>query len=179
VGRGGGEALSERQYPERSWLSPFLEVRESRIEGRGLFATDQIEPGTVIATMGGTVVTDVEFRGLRLTKYSAAAIGEGLNILHSHDTPLQYGNQSCDSNMWMDDEITISARRVIPQKVDATIDYALFTVAPTWWMQCRCGAGSCRGVVTGDDWRLPAVQERYRGHFSPFINHRIDEVAGS
>jgi uncharacterized protein len=78
--------------------------------------------------------------------------------------------------MWMDDEITISARRVIPDGVEATIDYALFTVAATWSMQCHCGADSCRGVVTGDDWRLPAVHERYRGHFSPFINRRIDQV---
>ena len=106
---GGGEALSERQYPERSWLSPLLEVRESRIEGRGLFATEQIEPGTLIAIMGGTVLTDDEFRALQLTKYSAAAIEEGLNILHPEETPLQYGNHSCDSNMWMDDEVTIAA----------------------------------------------------------------------
>ena len=149
------------------------------IEGRGLFATEQIEPGTVLAIMGGTVLTDDEFRDVRLAKYSAAAIDEGLNILHEPDTPLQYGNHSCDSNMWMDDEIAISARRGIPVGAEATIDYALFTVNPSWRMECRCGADQCRGVVTGDDWRLPALQERYRGHFSPFINQRIGRLPGS
>lgn len=29
------------------------------------------------------------------------------------------------------------------------------------------------GSRKGDDWRLPEVQQRYAGHFSPFINERI------
>jgi uncharacterized protein len=52
-------------------------------------------------------------------------------------------------------------------------DYALATVSPEWRMECHCGAASCRGVVTGNDWQLAELQERYRGHFSPFINARI------
>lgn len=168
-----------REYPKTCSVSPLIEVRESAIDGQGLFATEQIESGTVLATMGGTVLTDDEFRALRVERYSAAAIGEDLNILHDADTPLQYGNHSCDSNMWMNDEITISARRVIPDGAEATIDYALFTVNPTWRMECRCGAEDCRGLVTGDDWRLRTVQARYREHFSPFINRRIRRLAGS
>jgi uncharacterized protein len=160
-------------------VSPLIEVRGSAIDGQGLFATEDVEPETVLATMGGTVLTDDEFRALCLERYSAAAIGEDLNILHDTDTPLQYGNHSCDSNMWMDDEITISARRVIPDGAEATIDYALFTVDRSWRMECRCGADDCRGVVTGEDWRLPAVQGRYRAHFSPFVNRRIRNLAES
>lgn len=29
--------------------------------------------------------------------------------------------------------------------------------------RCRCGAPSCRGTVTGEDWRLPAFQQKHRG----------------
>jgi hypothetical protein len=53
------------------------------------------------------------------------------------------------------------------------IDYALYTVSDWWAMPCRCGAGRCRGVVTGNDWRLPEVQARYRGHFVPEVARRI------
>jgi hypothetical protein len=28
-------------------------------------------------------------------------------------------------------------------------------------------------VVTGSDWQVPALQQRYAGHFSPFINARL------
>jgi hypothetical protein len=28
--------------------------------------------------------------------------------------------------------------------------------------------------VSGDDWKLPELQKRYEGHFSPYIQRRID-----
>ena len=31
----------------------------------------------------------------------------------------------------------------------------------------------CRGRVTGEDWRNPALWERYAGHFSPYLERRI------
>jgi hypothetical protein len=37
----------------------------------------------------------------------------------------------------------------------------------------RCGSPLCRRLITGADWRLPTLQERYCGHFSPFINRRL------
>jgi hypothetical protein len=58
------------------------------------------------------------------------------------------------------------------------VDYALFTAQPGWAMHCRCGSPLCRHRVTGNDWKLAGLRERYRGHFSPFINDRI-EYAGS
>jgi uncharacterized protein len=42
-----------------------------------------------------------------------------------------------------------------------------------WSMACNCGSPHCRRIVTNEDWRRPDVQERYAGHFSPFLNHRI------
>ena len=55
------------------------------------------------------------------------------------------------------------------------MDYALQTAQPVPLLEvpCACGALDCRGTITGDDWRLPAVRARYAGHFAPFINERI------
>lgn len=75
----------------------------------------------------------------------------------------------------MQDARTVSARRDIAAGEELTLDYAMFTVTPEWRMPCQCGAGSCRGIVTGIDWQLPELQQRYAGHFSPFINIRIDK----
>jgi uncharacterized protein len=46
-------------------------------------------------------------------------------------------------------------------------------------MHCHCASTLCRGVVTANDWQLPVLQERYAGHFSPFINARIATRNGS
>jgi hypothetical protein len=47
--------------------------------------------------------------------------------------------------------------------------------APPW--DCGCGSALCRGRFTGRDWRRADLQEQYRGHFSPFINARIEGLA--
>src|SRR5262249_55358196 len=45
---------------------------------------------------------------------------------------------------------------------------------------CGCGATTCRGHVTGDDWARPELWERYRGYFSPYLQRRIDaKLAGT
>ncbi|CAF1498275.1 unnamed protein product, partial [Adineta steineri] len=39
---------------------------------------------------------------------------------------------------------------------------------------CRCGTPLCRRRITGEDWMLREIQLRYAGHFSPFINQKIE-----
>ena len=165
--------------PATSWLSPSVEVGDSAIHGRGLVAVLPIDAGEPIGVMGGRVMTDAEFVAHTATasRWSAAALDDGLNILQAIDDPLSRGNHSCDPNLWMSDELTVSARRVIAADEEVTVDYALMTVDEDWQMPCLCGATSCRGVVSGGDWRRPDLQERYRGHFSPFIQRRIDGAA--
>jgi hypothetical protein len=75
----------------------------------------------------------------------------------------------------MSDEVTIIARRAIDAGEELTLDYALTTTEPGWALDqpCQCGSPLCRGMVTGNDWRLPDMQARYAGHFVPYINDRI------
>lgn len=87
-------------------------------------------------------------------------------------------NRSCDANVWLAGENTLAARRDIAAGEKLTIDYALFgsdedDVNP--W-DCRCGPPPCLGHVTGKDCRHPELQEWNRGHFSPFINRRIERL---
>ncbi len=164
-----------REYPADCWLDPRVEVRPSPIEGRGLFARAPIAAGETVIIMGGRVLTDQEFqeatRGRE--RYSGATIGQNLNLLHSDDTPVRFGNHSCDANLWMQDEITLVAKRDIADGEEITVDYAVQTADKPWRMECRCGAAVCRGVITSDDWQRADVQERYGRHFSPFLNARI------
>ncbi len=120
--------------------------------------------------LGGVTIDDAQLAVLQ--PHSSLAIAEGMNLMQSEDDPAQFGNHSCDPNLWMLDEVTVVARRDIAPGEELTIDYALMTVVP-WRMACNCGASICRGIVTGDDWKSPVLQRRYHGHFSPFINERI------
>src|SRR5258705_189171 len=128
-----------------------------------------------VGALGGRVIDDAELRRISHTrsKYNSAAIGEGVNVLLDDDEVIARGNHSCDSNLWMRDELMLEARRDIATGEEVTIDYALQTSVADWEMACNCGSALCRKVVRGDDWLRPELQDRYRGHFSPFLNERI------
>jgi uncharacterized protein len=158
-----------------SWLNPKLTVRESPIAGLGLFAIAPVERGEQCCRLAGELMTDNRFR-LHVAgraRYSALAVDEQLHLVQSDDDPTTKGNHSCDPNMWLADTLTVVARRPIAAGDEATLDYALLTVEPTWSMECKCGSALCRELVTGEDWRLPELRARYEGHWSPFIERRI------
>jgi hypothetical protein len=158
-----------------SWLNPKLSVHESPIAGRGLFAIAPVERGEECCRLAGELMSERRFRVYVAdrARYSALAVDEGLHLVQSDDDPTTKGNHSCDPNMWLADTLTVVARRPMVAGDEATIDYALLTVEPTWSMECNCGSALCRGLVTGEDWRLPDLRARYEDHWSPFIERRI------
>jgi hypothetical protein len=59
---------------------------------------------------------------------------------------------------------------------EITFDYAMSDGSGYDEFACACGAATCRGRVTGEDWRLPALWRRYEGYFSPYLQRRIDTL---
>ena len=172
-----------KDYLPQTWNDPRLESRKSPISGNGMFASEAIQKGEVVCIVGGTVMTDAEFAAFQATHslYSSIQIDKNLHLVEDHETIRYldgYLNHSCDSNAWMEDEVTLVARRDIEPGEEVTVDYALFTTQSNWMLdtRCHCGSPHCRRIVTGDDWRREDVQERYRNHFSPFINLSIERL---
>ncbi len=46
-------------------------------------------------------------------------------------------------------------------------------------MMCHCETYRCRQMVTGDDWRIPQLQQRYAGSWVPLIQRLIDGAGSS
>ncbi len=175
---------SPHGYRAQTWQDHRQEFRPSPIHGTGSFARAKIQAGEVVEIVGGTVMTEAEFRRFQQTTphYNAIQIDEDLHLVEHPDVTKQHTggslNHSCDSNLWMADPVTLIARRDIAAGEELTVDYALFTVQADWELDqpCRCGALVCRHKVTGNDWQLADVQQRYYPHFSPFINRRIEKL---
>ncbi len=172
--------MPERQYPPTSWYDARVATRPSSIQGNGMYATAPIRAGETVAMTGGVVMTEDEFHAYIATvaRWNATQIGEALHLVDLIQTPDASDgsiNHSCDSNLWLADEVTLVARRDIAPGEELTLDYALTTVEPGWTLDqpCHCGSPLCRHTITGNDWRLPDLQRRYHGHFAPFINERI------
>lgn len=150
-------------------------MRDSPIEGRGLFATGRLPVGTLVALLRGRPVSGAELR--RLLARAAAnssyvdtiGIDDDLHLVLAPGQAIHHGNHSCDPTLWHDGPYALVARRDIEPGEELTVDYATQTTESDFRLACRCDTHGCRRVVTGDDWRQPAWQERYRGHVVPAV----------
>jgi uncharacterized protein len=172
-----------KAYLPQTWTDPRIEFRKSSISGDGMFAREPIKKGETVCIVGGIAMTDSEFTAFQAAhrNYNAIQIDDHLHLVEDPQVTRNLEgsmNHSCDSSTWMDDEATLVARWDIASGEEATVDYALFTTQSNWMLdtRCRCGSPHCRRIITGDDWRREDVQERYRDHFSPFINRRIERM---
>ncbi len=167
--------------PAECWIHQAIEVRPSPIEGHGLFATAPLPVGTVVMRLGGRLVTTVELRALIAAAdepggvyVDTITVGEDRHLVMPPKQDVHYGNHSCDPTAWHLDAYTIGLRRAVAAGEEITVDYATQSGLPGWTMECRCGSPSCRGTLTGDDWRRPELQQRYGEHWVPLLRSRID-----
>ena len=168
------------EYPKESWIHPGVEIRPSALHGKGLFAKEPLNAGEIVVIWGGDYFTQAELEERDLTGKIVMQLDVDLfSIEEPGDDPTYFMNHSCDPNVWMDDAITLVARRNVQCDEELTVDYALFEAdeeSQTSWT-CSCASPLCRKRVTGRDWRLPECQSRYQGHFLPLINRRIADLA--
>tara|TARA_B110000116_G_scaffold221132_1_gene199523 strand:+ start:282 stop:683 length:402 start_codon:yes stop_codon:yes gene_type:complete len=81
-------------------------------------------------------------------------------------------NHSCDANVGFRGQVIYVAMRNIATDEELCHDYAMDRT-DGYRLECHCGAEACRGVVTGEDWRLPEVQARYEGFFLEYVADKI------
>ena len=167
----------QNRYPKESWLSPKVEIRSSPIGGKGMFARNPIKAGETLVIWGGDYVSKEEaMKAKQQYNKVVMQLDDDLYTVEDQGDDITYfTNHSCDSNVWMKDAVTLTARRYIQTDEELTADYALWEADKNYiaaW-QCACGSPLCRKQITGNDWRLLEVQKRYEGHFSPLINKLI------
>ena len=169
-----------KTYPSKSWIHPGLRTGSSSIAGNGLFTDVKLVVGEAVVIMGGILLTQTDIESGKFKQHSIIGIDENLWLGDSpdavDDSLDNYINHSCDPTLWMGDEITLITRRTIEPGEELTMDYSMWIPDLSWKMrvQCSCGNTCCRGTIRGSDWNLQELQDRYKGHFSPFINRRIE-----
>jgi hypothetical protein len=168
--------------PDRVWTDERLVVQRSPIEGDGLFASEAIAEGTVVVRLGGRTVSsavladmiDAADRDVDAPYVDAITVFDDAHVVLPPLSRAHFGNHSCDPNVWPVGPYELAARRPIPAGEEITLDYAAVSGADGLAMTCDCGSVTCRGRVTGDDWRRPDLQRRYDGHWTPALRQRIE-----
>src|SRR6476660_409726 len=114
-----------------SYLSPKTEVRESKIHGHGLFASDDISKDEVVAVKGGHIVDRKTLREKTTPRLGPVEIqiDEDLFIApvtdEQRELSMLYSNHSCDPNLGVRGEITFVAMCDIRAGEELTHDWAM------------------------------------------------------
>ncbi len=176
-----------KKYRKKSWIDPRIKIKPSTLHGKGMFAVASIEKGEVVI-IWGLPETYGNKEDAEKAAAKGRAKGKSIYIDQIDDNlfsveergvdPTYFMNHSCDPNVWMKNEVTLIARRDIKRGEELALDYALAEAEEDFvasW-ECVCGSPLCRKRVTGKDWRISQLQERYNGHFIPLINRRIAKL---
>ena len=82
-------------------------------------------------------------------------------------------NHSCDPNVGFRGQVVYVALRDIRAGEELCHDYAMER-SDDYALDCHCGSPLCRGKVSGEDWKLPELQQRYGDYFSIYIRNKFE-----
>lgn len=141
-----------------------VEVRESPIEGLGVFALRAFRPGERIRRVHivREITEEAPLRPEAGEYYYHCSYPNGKMVLWG--PPDRHYNHSCDPNAHQLEEgdgtreVSIVARREIAPGEEITVDYIVNTAGGNTW-PCHCGAARCRGETVGDFFKLPLEQQ--------------------
>src|SRR5262245_17224006 len=160
-----------------SYRSVKTVIRRSPIHGRGLFARRSISKGEIVAIKGGHVLDRAALR--RARRHIAASyiqIEDDFFVGAFRAGEVRrnklFINHSCAPNVGIRGQLTFVALRRVRAGEELTYDWAMEEDAAVT-IFCNCGAARCRKILTGRDWRIPALQRRYRGYFSAYLETKI------
>ncbi len=171
-----------KTFSKLNWLNPKIALSDNQPGGRGQITQGHIRKDEVIVIFGGHVMTMEEFYTLppQIQEFPYQ-ISEDPDLVlgPANFDELQNGeffNHSCEPNTGFKSEIHLVAMKDICAGEELTFDYAICTTSDYSNMQCCCGAENCRGYIKGDDWKIPTLQQRYRGYFQPYIAEKIAKI---
>lgn len=164
------------------WLNPKVEVRNSKIGGKGSFAKVNINKGDLLLVLSGYVMRLNEEEKLPGgLGDNGIQVTENLSLCVSKKSELggiNFFNHSCNPNAGIKGQIFLVAMRDIKKGEEVVFDYAMTLCrsknAKPYKLKCLCGKKDCRGIITDNDWKDKNLQKKYKGYFQYFIQEKID-----
>ena len=160
----------------KSVLSNKVEIRTNSLNGKGIFAKENIKKGEIVFIKGGHILTRDEI-------FSSGVINSyfpindeyflGATNKDEEDQIKLYQNHSCNPNVGLHGEITFIAMRDIEKDEELTVDYA-FIDNEDYSFECTCGSNNCRKTITGFDWKIKELQDKYYEYFAQYLKDKID-----
>lgn len=162
-----------------NFLSPKVAVRACTDKpGRGVYAVNSIETGEVVAVWGGRIVGRAQAEAITpdLRRYVVQVEDEQFLAPLEPIDAAELVNHCCQPTCGLLGQITLVALRRIQPGEEITFDYATTDSSAFLEFPVSCSKSPCRQKVCSDDWQRSDVQSTNRGHFSPYLQRRLDRV---
>ena len=160
----------------KSVLSNKVEIRTNSLNGKGILAKENIKKGEIVFIKGGHILTrDEIFSSGVINSYFPISDEYFLGATNKdeEDQIKLYQNHSCNPNVGLHGEITFIAMRDIEKDEELTVDYA-FIDNEDYSFECTCGSNNCRKTITGFDWKIKELQDKYYEYFAQYLKDKID-----
>lgn len=133
------------------WQKYAVDVRESAIDGHGVFAAEPVPARRKIGEIRGEAISVREAR-IRATRSERVMIVElsekkAIDFSKSLD-PMRFTNHSCAANARLcirQGRVEFYALRALQAGEEVTVDYG--ETHHEGRLRCRCGAPGCRGAL--------------------------------
>jgi len=161
----------------KTYRSPKIEVRSDTLAGRGVVAIADIDKDEIVAIKAGNIIKREELEQVTAEAGDMALqIEDDFYLAPRNPDEVEdmsvFINHSCDPNVGFRGQVVYVAMRTIPAGEELCHDYSMER-SDDYTLDCRCGSPLCRGMVTGQDWKLPELQARYGEYFSIYIRNKI------
>jgi SET domain-containing protein len=160
-----------------SALIPHIHVKDSPIQGRGLFPDIDIKKGTVICQIVGERIQHPYQADL--ASQNPNWIGTGYEewlTLGPGDIAI-YLNHSCEPNVIINDKMELVVMSPVKTNQELLLDYSTTELDPYWQMECSCGAGKCRKILRSFQFLPRELQEKYSLFIAPAFARTAEVLA--
>ena len=160
----------------KSVLSNKVEIRTNSLNGKGIFAKENIKKGEIVFIKGGHILTrDEIFSSEVINSYFPISDEYFLGATNKDEEEQikLFQNHSCNPNVGLHGEITFIAMRDIEKDEELTVDYA-FIDNVDYSFECTCGSNNYRKTITGFDWKIKELQDKYYEYFAQYLKDKID-----
>ena len=144
-----------------------LRIGKAGRKGRGVFASEGIPEGTVVARYAGRErwIWDIP----KALWERCLRVGYDRYVVPSRGSIGWYLNHSCDPNCGIRGSREVVALRMIPRGEEVTFDYSTNVGWSGFAMKCSCGARNCRGTIRSY-WSLSeGSKEKYGRNVSEYL----------
>jgi hypothetical protein len=162
-------------------LHPNVKLMESRIHGRGLYASRSIKAGTLVWEAKESQddvwieLDEEDFTSLDSDFYRVATTYFEMNEKGKYRGPKfpelierdasNFFNHSCNPNLWFVGDDRLYATRDIRAGEELAYDYATAKRLYPKSFTCHCKSKSCRKQISYEDYKLEPLRKKYGEHW--------------